>query len=81
MPSVLLKPSKNVFNDCFKVVLLLWILFIIYVHVCYYYTVLSVPCSLVITWEKADRLDFLWMMFACVFVTFTYGVSGIGIDS
>ena len=33
-------------------------------HVCLYYTVLSVPCSLVITyWERADLLALLCVMF------------------
>ena len=46
-------------------------------HVCLYYTVLSVPFSLVITcWERADLLAFLSVMCPCVFVTFPYGVSG-----
>ena len=41
-------------------------------HVCLYYTVLSVQCSLVVTClERADLLALL-----CVFVTFQYGVSG-----
>ena len=46
-------------------------------HVCLYYTVESVPCSLVITcWERADLLALLCVMFPCVFVTFPYGVLG-----
>ena len=41
-----------------------------------YYTVLSVPCSLVVTClERADLLALLCVMFPCDFVTFTYGVS------
>ena len=48
----------------------LWFMF-----VCH--TVLSVPCSLVITcWERADLLAFLYLMFSCVFVTFPYSVLG-----
>ena len=40
-------------------------------------TVLSVPCSLVVTcWERADLLALLYVMFSCVFVTFPYGVLG-----
>ena len=40
--------------------------------VCVCHTVLSVPCSLVNTcWEKADLLALFYMMFYCVFVTFT----------
>ena len=46
-------------------------------HVCLYYTVMSVPCSLVITcWEWADLLALVCVMFSCVFVTFHDGVSG-----
>ena len=46
-------------------------------HVCLYYTVESVPCSLVIAcWERADLLALLRVMFPCVFVTFPYGVLG-----
>ena len=40
-------------------------------HVCFYYAVLSVPCSLVITcW------DISCVMFCCVLITFPYSVSG-----
>ena len=46
-------------------------------HVCLYYTVLSVPCSLVIPCgEGADHLTLLCVIFSCVFVTFPYGFSG-----
>ena len=44
-------------------------------HVCH--AVLSVPCSLVVTfWERADLFGLFYVMFACVFVTFPYGVMG-----
>ena len=47
------------------------------IHVCLCYTVLSVPCSLVITcWEKADLLALLCVVFSYVFVSFPYGVPG-----
>ena len=59
---------------------LLWILFVIYDHVCLCYAVLSVPCSLVITcWKRADPLALLCVVFSCVcvfFVTFPYGFLG-----
>ena len=72
--SNMLKPSSNFLTDHSKVVLLLWILFIICASC---HTVLSVPCSLVVTcWEKADILGLLCVMFSCVFVTFPYGVLG-----
>ena len=46
-------------------------------YVCPYYTVLSVPCSLVITcWDGADLSALLCVMFPCVLVTFPCGVSG-----
>ena len=42
-----------------------------YVFVCH--TVLSAPCSLVITcWEKADFLALSYVMLFCVFVPFPY---------
>ena len=45
-------------------------------HICLYYTVLSFPCSLVITcWERSDILVLLCVIFPCVFVTFQYDVS------
>ena len=45
------------------------------VFVCH--TVLSVPCSLVVScWERADLLALLCVMFSCVFVTFPYHVLG-----
>ena len=38
---------------------------------------MSVHCILVITcWERANLLDFLYVMFSCVFVTFPCGVLG-----
>ena len=41
------------------------------------HAVLSVPCSLVVTsWEMADLLALLCVMFFCVIVTFPYGVLG-----
>ena len=41
------------------------------------YTVLPVPCSVVVTcWERADLLAHLYVMFSCVFVTFPYGFLG-----
>ena len=44
-------------------------------HVCY--AVLSVPCSLVVTClERANLLVLLYVMFSCVYVTFSYGVLG-----
>ena len=49
----------------------------IFFHFCLCYAVLSVPCSLVITYrERVDLLTLLYVMFACVFVTFPYGVTG-----
>ena len=55
------------------VLLLLWIFFF---QICV--SSLSVIlCILVVTcWERADLLAPLYVMFACVFVTFPYGVLG-----
>ena len=59
----------NSLTDRSKGVLLLWILFVIMFHVCLYFTVLSVPCSLVVTfWERAELLALLCVMFLCVFL-------------
>ena len=46
-------------------------------HVCLYYTIVSVPCTFVITcWKKTDLSALLCVMCPCVFVTVTYGVLG-----
>ena len=51
----------------------LLVLFVFHVH----YAVLSVPCSLMVTClERANLLVLLYVMFSCVFVTFSYGVLG-----
>ena len=53
------------------------ICFVIYVSCLCFDTVLSVPCSLVITCgERADLLALSCVTFPCVFFTFPYGVSG-----
>ena len=39
-----------------------------------FFSVLSVPCSLMIT--SCERDDLLCVMFSCVYVTFPYGVPG-----
>ena len=50
-----------------------FLLFVFRVRLCH--TVLSVPCSLVVTCrERADLLGHLCVMFPCVFVTFPAGV-------
>ena len=41
------------------------------------YPALFVPCILMVTcWECADLLDFLCVVFSCVFVSFAIGVPG-----
>ena len=46
-------------------------------QICLYYTVLGVPCSLVITcWGRSDLFALLCVVFPCPFVTLPYGVSG-----
>ena len=70
VPSNLFKPSGNVLTDRSKAVLLLWIHFVICVCLCH--TVLSVLCSLVVTyWARTDHLALLCVMFSCVFVSTT----------
>ena len=72
--SNIFNPSSNFQTEPCDVVILLWILFVICVSC---HTVLSFPCSLVITcWERADLLALLHVMFSCVFITFPYGVVG-----
>ena len=67
------KPSGNFFCDRSKAVLLLLIPFCN----CFYYTGLSVYCSLMITCrERSGLLELSCVMFSCVFVTFRYMVSG-----
>ena len=51
-----------------------FLLFVLCMFVCHRPTVLSAPCSLVVTCsERADYLVLLYVMFYCVFVTFPYG--------
>ena len=39
------------------------------------HTILSIHCSPVVTcWERVDLLAFLYVMFSCVFVTFSFSV-------
>ena len=71
-PSNIFKPSSNCFTDFSKVDPFCYLCFVFVYH-----TVLSVPCSLVVTcWERADLLALLYGMFSCVFVTFPYGILG-----
>ena len=47
-------------------------------HVCLYYTVLSVPCSIVITkWERAGFLALVYVMIPCV-LSLSHMVSRVG---
>ena len=47
-------------------------------HVCIYFIVLSVPCSIVLTcWERADLLSLMCVMFPCVFVLLSHMVSRV----
>ena len=57
-----------------KAVIFLWFIFNIYA---FFYTVLSVPCSLVITClERADPLALLCVMLPCVFATLSHWCLG-----
>ena len=67
------------FADHSKSVLLLWILFVFMFHVYLCYTVVSVPCILVITcWEVADLLALLSVVFSCIFYHFPLWCYGSG---
>ena len=47
--------------------------YLCFIFVCH--TVLSVPCSLVVTcWKRAYLLALLYVMFFCVFCSLSYGV-------
>ena len=74
VPSNMFKPSSNVLTDwCFFCGSFLLFVF----RVCLCHTVLSVPCSLVVTCKKMSDLLALWYkMCSCVFVIFQYGVLG-----
>ena len=62
------KAFSNFLTDRSKAVLRLWIVNSVLCH-----TVSSIPCSLVVTsWERADLLALLYVMF----VTFLYDVVG-----
>ena len=77
--SNMFKPSSNFHTDHYKAVLLLWILFVTGVSC---HTVLSFPCSIVLTcWERVDILALLYVMFSYLFVTFRYGVLSQVMDS
>ena len=69
-----LSPQVEIyFTDRSKMVLLLWILFVIYGSCCHAF--LSVHCRLVVTcWERINLLVLFFVMFSCVFVTFPCGV-------
>ena len=74
VPSNVFNPSNNFLTDRSMVVLFLWIIFVICVSC---FTVLSILCSIAVTyWERADLLALLYVMFSCVYVTFPYGVLG-----
>ena len=55
--------------------MLMFDIYLCHVYLCY--AVVSVPSGLVVTfWERAGLLALLCVVFACVFVTFSYGVLG-----
>ena len=63
------KPSSEYFTDRSKAVLLLWCgsFLVVMLHVGVCCTVVSVPCSLVVTcWERADLLAVVCVVFSCV---------------
>ena len=72
VPSDMLKPSSNFRTDHSKAVLVLWIMFVILFRVCF---IVSVPCTLVVTWwESVGLFALVCVIFFCVFFTFPYGV-------
>ena len=73
----MLKPSSDFLSTDRSKALFLWWSFLLFMfHACLYYTVLSVPCSLVISClERADLLALLSVMFSCVLFTFPFSVS------
>ena len=77
--SNMFKPASNFLIDRCKAGFLLWVLFCYksVLSVCLCHTVMSVPCSLVVTCcEMADLWALLCMMFSCVFGTFLNGILG-----
>ena len=69
------KPSIDIFANRSKAFFFCGSFLLFWYHVYLCYTVLSVPCSLVIPcWDKADLLALLHVVFSCVFVTFPYGI-------
>ena len=81
VPLNMLKPPV-IFTDRSMAGLLLWILLVIFMlRVCLCYTVLSVPCSLVITcWERANLLALLFGSFL-VFLLLSHMLARVGCDT
>ena len=71
MVTTLIFASEYVQNNLSEFVNPFCYLFLVFVC---QHAVLSVPCSLLVTWEWADLLTRLCVMFSCVVVTFPYGV-------
>ena len=70
--SKIIELSSNFLTDRSKVVLLLWIIFVLCVSCLY--TILS--CLFLVCWERTDLLALLFVMLYCVLVEIRYGVRG-----
>ena len=54
--------------------------FLLFMFDVVYHTVMSVPCSLVVTcWERADLLALLYVTYSCVFCHFPIWCPGLGV--
>ena len=72
------QPFSNFLTDRSKVVIFcISFLLFVFVYVCY--TVLFVPCSLMVTCcDRADPLAFLFVMLSCV-LSLSHMCSGLGV--
>ena len=86
VPINMFKPSICYFTDCSKVVLLLWILFVIYVSCFIYFIFVIVICCLVCSLQPFAHMlgngrplgSLACDIFLC-FAAFPYGVRGSGV--
>ena len=72
VPSNMFKPSSNFPSASFADPFLTFVF-----YSCLCHTVLSAPCSFIVTCrERADLLVLFHAVFSCVFLTFSHGVLG-----
>ena len=48
-------------------------------YLCFTFVFIILSCLFLASWEMADLLALMRVMFPCVFVTFPYGVLGSGV--